>query len=89
MTDISIIIPTLNRAGALFEALESIGAMVKPSDPVEIIVVDNGSIDHTGSICREIAAKYPKLRWRYVFDDMPGLLTGRAGGGGRDPCLSR
>ena len=77
MTDISLIIPTLNRAGALLEALESVAGVVDPSDPVEIIVVDNGSVDHTAGICREIKDRFAKHNWHYFYDETPGLLTGR------------
>ena len=40
MTDISIIIPTLNRARALSEALESAARVIDPDDPVEIIITN-------------------------------------------------
>jgi len=77
MTDISLIIPSFNRAGALFEVLESVAGVVDPSDPVEIIVVDNGSVDHTAGICREIKDRFAKHNWHYFYDETPGLLTGR------------
>ena len=77
MTDISIIIPSLNRARALSEALESAARVIDSDDSVEIIVVDNGSIDLTAGICREIRDRFPQHNWRYIYDDMPGLLTGR------------
>src|SRR5262245_6646169 len=78
MSDISIIIPTRNRAGALLRILPSIvTAMVASKNPVEIIVVDNGSIDDTAGVCREIKDRVPNYNWRYLYDDTPGLLTGR------------
>jgi glycosyltransferase involved in cell wall biosynthesis len=78
MSDISVIIPTRNRAGPLLQALTSIATVAAVSrDPVEIIVVDNGSIDDTASICREIKDRFPKHIWRYFYDETPGLLTGR------------
>ena len=77
MTDISIIVPTCNRAAALVQALTSIAAVVVSTDRVEIIVVDNGSTDDTARICREIKDRYPKHDWRYFYDETPGLLTGR------------
>ena len=77
MNDISIIIPTYNRAGALLQTMTSIATVVAPRDPVEIIVVDNGSIDDTAGICREIKDRFPKHNWRYFYDETPGLLTGR------------
>lgn len=77
MTDISIIIPTLNRDDILGEALEAIAAVVGPGDPVEIMVVDNGSTDRTAAVCATARERHPRLDWRYIYDDMPGLLTGR------------
>ena len=55
----------------------SIGKVLKPADPVEIIIVDNGSVDNTEAVCREVAEKFSHLDWHYVYDDIPGLLTGR------------
>src|SRR6266567_9011329 len=77
MNDISIIIPTCNRAGSLLQAMTSIATAVASKDPVEIIVVDNGSIDDTAGICREIKYRFPKHNWRYFYDQTPGLLSGR------------
>lgn len=77
MADISIIIPTLNRAPTLANALNSITRAIGPSEAVEIIIVDNGSTDHTKQICKHIAEQFPRHQWRYFYDDMPGLLTGR------------
>jgi glucosyl-dolichyl phosphate glucuronosyltransferase len=77
MNDISIIIPTHNRAGLLLPALTSIAAAVASIDRVEIIVVDNGSVDCTADVCREIKHRFPKHNWRYFYDEIPGLLTGR------------
>jgi glucosyl-dolichyl phosphate glucuronosyltransferase len=78
MNDISIIIPTCNRAGALLRILPSIAtAVVASKNRVEIIVVDNGSIDDTAGVCGEIKDRFPNYNWRYLYDDTPGLLTGR------------
>jgi glycosyltransferase involved in cell wall biosynthesis len=57
--------------------MTSIATVVTSRDPVEIIVVDNGSIDDTAGICREIKDRFPKHNWRYFYDETPGLLTGR------------
>ena len=73
----SIIIPTCNRASLLALTLESIAVAVKPDDPVEIIIVDNGSRDKTAKTCSGIKEKFPRHDWRYFYDSMPGLLTGR------------
>lgn len=48
MPRVSVVIPTYNRAGLLREALESVRAQDVPD--VEIIVVDDGSIDGTPGV---------------------------------------
>lgn len=73
----SLIIPTRNRAGMLVRALESVARAVVPGDPVEVIVVDNGSTDDTPDVFKAVSERIPSLAWRYFYDDMPGLLTGR------------
>jgi glycosyltransferase involved in cell wall biosynthesis len=75
--DISIIIPTFNRASFLLDSLNSIGRVVSPSEPVEIIIVDNGSSDRTREVWKQVSERFSRHHWRYFFDDMPGLLTGR------------
>jgi hypothetical protein len=74
---VSVIIPTLNRAGVLGRTLRSIVAVVDSSDPVEIIVVDNGSVDQTAEVFREIRVMFPQYEWRYFYEPVPGLLSGR------------
>jgi glucosyl-dolichyl phosphate glucuronosyltransferase len=70
----SIIIPTINRSDSLKRTLESISKLERKAD-LEVIVVDNGSMDNTRKICDEFAES--KMNFRYVYDDEPGLLTGR------------
>jgi hypothetical protein len=75
--DVSIIIPTFNRDNLLMGTLESIAPIITQRESVEVIVVDNGSRDHTADVCRAIKERFPSIEWRYFYDDMPGLLTGR------------
>jgi glycosyltransferase involved in cell wall biosynthesis len=77
MTDISIIVSTLNRSPLLVEMLNSITRTVDPSDAVEIMIIDNGSVDETSVVAREITRKFPRYEWRYIYEPMPGLLSGR------------
>ena len=74
---VSLIIPTLNRAEVLRRTLRSIVAVVHPSDSVEIIVVDNASVDRTAEVCREVRMRFPQYEWRYFYEPVPGLLSGR------------
>ena len=50
---ISVIIPAYNRERYLAEAIESVFAQTYPA--IELIVVDDGSIDRTA----EVAKRYP------------------------------
>ena len=55
---ISVVIPTYNRAHTLPRALDSVLAQTRPA--AEIIVVDDGSSDHTESMLRQ---GYPMVRY--------------------------
>jgi glycosyltransferase involved in cell wall biosynthesis len=77
MSDISIIIPTLNRDTLLMRTLESIAAVISPKDAVEILLVDNGSTDQSAKVFHALKEKFSELEWRYFYDAMPGLLSGR------------
>lgn len=46
--DVSVIIPTFNRAALISETIDSILSQTRP--PSEVIVVDDGSTDDTGSV---------------------------------------
>lgn len=77
MPDISILVPTFNRGLLLAQTLESIARLLRPADPVEVIVVDNGSTDGTAETCRDVAQRFPKVNWRCLYEPMPGLLSAR------------
>ncbi len=65
MPVVSVIIPTYNRADMLDEALRSVFAQTYKD--FEVIVVDDGSTDHT----RSVVDKYPH-RVRYVHQENQG-----------------
>lgn len=72
--EISIIIPTLNRAASLKSTLLSILAQ-QEAPLYEVIVVDNGSTDGTKDVCKETGGGM--ANFLYVYESEPGLLTGR------------
>jgi glycosyltransferase involved in cell wall biosynthesis len=67
---VSVIIPAYNAAEYLREAIESVLAQTYQS--FEIIVVDDGSTDHTRDVCASFGSKL-----RYIYQENDGT-----GGGG-------
>src|SRR5262245_47993091 len=63
---ISVVIPTLNRAGLLDQTLDSLGKQSLSKHRYEVIVVDDGSSDSTRNVCRrhssQVALRYFRLR---------------------------
>jgi len=57
--NVSVVIPTCNRAGTLARALDSVVSQTRA--PLEIIVIDDGSSDST----RELVRNYPGIGYYY------------------------
>ena len=74
MIELSVIIPTCNRASFLRDALISILSQTLDRDRFEIIVADNGSNDETPDI---VAGLNGSGRLRYLQVPDPGLHNGR------------
>jgi glycosyltransferase involved in cell wall biosynthesis len=68
--NISVIIPTWNRAERLVNALQSVFSQSRP--PAEVIVVDDGSTDNTREIVRR---QFPDAR--YLFQQNKGVSSAR------------
>jgi glycosyltransferase involved in cell wall biosynthesis len=75
MTDLSIVIPTRNRARLLQATLASILSQTLSKDNYEVIVVDNGSSDNTRAVCEDYDTRF--VNFTYLFDARPGLHIGR------------
>jgi glycosyltransferase involved in cell wall biosynthesis len=60
----SLVIPTRNRAQALRLTLQHLSLSNYPFDDFEVLVVDDGSSDHTAAVLDEWSQKLP-LRWFY------------------------
>lgn len=60
--DISVVIPTRNRAGFLPDCLGSLASQ-RSEAAFEVIVVDNASEDGTAAVLREWAERDPRFRW--------------------------
>lgn len=73
---VSIAICTRNRANSLALTLEAINDCIVPPDiQLDILVVDNGSDDHTKQLVKKIASNQPNLR--YIYESKIGLSTAR------------
>ena len=68
--DVSIVIPTYNRADELRETIRSIAALAVVGE-WELIVVDNKSTDHTRAVAEEAAGWFP-APLRYLFEPEQG-----------------
>lgn len=68
--EVTVVIPTWNRAGSLRRALDSVFAQTRPPD--EVIVVDDGSSDGTRRMVRE---GYPRAS--YLFQENRGVAAAR------------
>ena len=69
--DVSVIIPTHNRAGILKECLEKLINQNYPKNLFEIIVVDDGSRDDTREII-EKTVKNSQVSIKYIFQKTQG-----------------
>lgn len=59
---LSVVIPTLNRADLLAATIDRIANQTLSRENYEILVVDNGSTDHTRNAVEQNAAKYANLK---------------------------
>jgi len=70
--NVSVIIPCYNQADFLAEAIES--ALGQSEKPKEVIVIDDGSTDHTP----DVAERYPDVK--YIHQNNRGLALARNAG---------
>ena len=59
---ISVVIPSYNCARYLARALDSALGQHYPADRLEIVVVDDGSVDMSAELARTYAARHPNVR---------------------------
>jgi len=77
MQNASIIIPTRNRAQWLDMTLKSLLMQEISDHPYEILVVDNGSTDHTLKIVQKVISENPGQKISYHFEPVPGSMSAR------------
>ena len=73
---ISVIIPTFNRADILAKTLDAYARQSRICDILEIIVLDDGSVDHTQSVIRDCCQRLP-IPLRYFHQNNGGLAAAR------------
>jgi glucosyl-dolichyl phosphate glucuronosyltransferase len=78
--DVSIIIPTYNRAALMVQAVRSAFALKYPADCYEVIVVDNASTDNTPEMVESLQNEAAGNVLRYVREDRLGLHNARHAG---------
>lgn len=76
--DLSVVIPTYNRADVLPSALESLLTQDLDSTRYEIVVVDNNSTDGTRQVVESFTGRSPAVQ--YVFEPRQGISFGRNAG---------
>lgn len=73
----SIIIPTFNGTRYLSLTVESLINQNFTRNKFEILIVDNASTDNMKELSHSLIKKYPKFNIRYIYEPVPGLLSGR------------
>jgi len=75
---LSIVIPTRNRATKLERTLQSLLAQTVPLQGFEVVVVDNDSSDDTSELLRRFGASFPN--WKCLKQTKPGAAAARNSG---------
>ena len=75
--DISVIIPTRNRAALLEKCLERLCAQTLDPARYEICVIDNGSTDNTKEIIAAVAARHKDRKIIMVEESAPSVAVAR------------
>ena len=74
LPQISAVVCTRNRADCLQACIESLREQSLDSRNYEILIVDNGSTDGTGQLCK----RYQEVsNFRYIHEPVPGLSQAR------------
>jgi glycosyltransferase involved in cell wall biosynthesis len=69
--DVTVLIATRNRADHIGKCLTTVLEATRQTPfSLEVLVVNNGSSDHTDSVLQDFAAEWPILR--IVDDPVPG-----------------
>lgn len=73
---LSVIVPTRNHAKLVSDLLDTLAVQVPVAFHWEVLIVDNGSTDHTAQMANEKISSLP-IEIRYIYEPRPGLHNGR------------
>src|SRR5262249_51145554 len=76
--DVSVIVPTFNRAARLDTLLDDLSHQDTDGRALEVLVVDNGSTDGTVRVVEGWSARDPRIR--YLREPRPGASSARNAG---------
>ena len=77
--DVSVVLPTYNRAGEIAGAIQSALDQSAPPDTYELIVVNNNSTDETADVVAQLAREHPG-RMRDLLEPRQGVAYARNAG---------
>lgn len=74
---VSVIVPARNEEAYIAAALESVGSQTLPTARTEVVVVVNGTTDHTARVARQAAGRLPGLEVRVLEDPQAGVARAK------------
>ena len=77
--ELSVIIPAYNEEDSISEFVSSVLVATKHIGPVEIIVIDDGSLDATASIVNQISTDYPEVSLLRLYKNSGHMAAITAG----------
>ena len=77
---LSVIIPIYNKSQNLSSLFNSLLHQRLEPDELEIILVNDGSTDHSEKLCSEFINSHPMLNVRYIYQNNAGVSAARNAG---------
>ena len=79
LPELSVVLPTYNRAADLSQAVESVLRQTAPPETYELIVVNNNSSDDTSGVLERLTREHPN-RIRAILESKQGVAHARNAG---------
>src|SRR5262245_7530186 len=87
MTEITVVLPTFNRAEQLCRCLDALAAQTAPTGSFEVIVVDDGSTDDTPERLKAFSAPFSLRVERQANSGQPAALNRGIAAASSATCL--